>query len=294
MTARFNKGPALFLISSVFFSIMGVFVKLASPYASANEIAFFRFAFGITAVLVMVKMGRVSLRSERRDLLVVRGIFGGFAIILFFAAIKTGTLTNATVLHNMYPVFATVFAAAYLKERLKPAVLVPLAVAVTGVVTLTHPNFNIIRWGDLFAVVSAVLGGAAIVVIRELRKTESAWSVFFYLSVFGAAFSGLLAIPELSSPGWLGIVYILLVALFGTAGQLMATAAYGYCTASTGSVLSMSSVVFSAFFGMAFLGDRLTYTEASGAVMLLISSAYIAYNESGENKVAERRGFTCQ
>ena len=59
------------------------------------------------------------------------------------------------------------------------------------------------------------------------------------------------------------------------------TAAYKYCTASVGSVLSMSTALFASFIGIAFLGDKLTLIEGAGAFMILLSSAYISYRGTG-------------
>ncbi|PKM46352.1 MAG: hypothetical protein CVV03_05360 [Firmicutes bacterium HGW-Firmicutes-8] len=40
MKITITKGPVMFLVSSFLFAVMGAFVKLASPFAPANEIAF--------------------------------------------------------------------------------------------------------------------------------------------------------------------------------------------------------------------------------------------------------------
>lgn len=282
-TALF-KGPVMFLASSFLFAVMSFFVKLASEFTSIHEIAFVRFTMGIAVALLLAKAGKVNLSSNRRPLMIIRGVVGGLAILFFYAAIKTGTLTNATVLNNTYPIFATVIAVFYLREQVRPAILILLAVSITGIVLLTQPSVSAVRMGDFFAVISALLAGVSVVVIRELRKTETAWSVFFYLSIFGAAFSGVLALPHLTVPEIRGAGFILMAAVTGTLGQVLNTGAYKYCTASVGSTLSMSTAVFSAFFGMVFLGDRLTSVETLGAVMILMSSAYITYHGVGEKQ----------
>lgn len=281
------KGPIMFFISSFLFAVMAVFVKLGARYVMVNEIAMVRFLMGIIIALLLARAGKVNLASTRKSLMVARGVFGGLAILLYFAAIKTGSMTHATLLNNTYPVFATVIAAVYLKERVKPSVVLPLAVSIVGIVLLTQPAVTPLRAGDLFALASAVLAGFSVVIIRELRKSESAWSVFFYLSIFGALFSGVLAAPQLVLPGVWGTVCIILAGAFGTAGQVLNTSAYKYCTASVGSALSISTAVFSAILGLVFLGDRLTPVEITGAVMALAGSACIAYSQSGQKGFRE-------
>lgn len=277
MKITLSKGPAMFLISSFLFAVMGVFVKLASPYTTANEIALVRFLIGIIFALILAATGYVTIASSNKILLVARGVFGGLAVILFFAAIKSGTLTNATVLNNTYPIFALIWAAFYLKEKIRAAVVLPMTISIVGIVMLTHPNISAINSGDLLALASAFLAGISIVIIRKLRQTESAWSVFFYLSIFGAVFSGIAGLPVLNVPAPPGIIYILIAGFLGMAGQVFMTAGYKYCTASVGSILSMSTAVFSGLFGFMFLGERLSVLELVGASLIVISCAYLAY-----------------
>jgi len=283
MRVAFSKGPALFVTSSFLLALMAVFVKLASPYVPVSEIALVRFGVGILVALFLAGTGKISLSSGRRGLMVARGVFGGLAILFFFAAVNAGPVTNATVLNNTYPIFATIIAAFYLKEKIKPIIVVPMLVSVAGIILLTSPSFTSIRIGDVYGFASGLSAGVSVVIIRALRRTESAWSVFFYLSIFGAAFSLVLALPQLMVPGLTGLIYISLAAFLGTAGQMVNTYAYKYCTTSVGSTLSMSNSVFASFFGLILLGDRLSLLETLGAVVVLLSSGYIAYYGSAES-----------
>lgn len=283
MRVAFSKGPALFVTSSFLLAVMAVFVKLASPLIPASEIALVRFGVGILVALFLARMRKVSLSSGRKGLMVARGVFGGLAILFFFAAVNAGPVTNATVLNNTYPIFATIIAAFYLKEKLKPTIVIPLMISVAGIILLTSPSFTSVRISDIYGFASGLSAGVSVVIIRALRQTESAWSVFFYLSIFGAAFSLVLALPQLVIPGMTGLIYMFLAAVLGTAGQVVSTYAYKYCTTSVGSTLSMSNSVFASFFGLIFLGDRLSLLETLGAVVVLLSSAYIAYYGSAQS-----------
>lgn len=287
-----SRGPALFLLSSFLFAVMGVFVKLASPFVSANEIALVRFIIGIILSLALAGAGRVSLAASHKGLLVARGVFGGLAVVFFFTAIEKGTLTNATVLNNTYPIFATVWAAVYLKEKIQISIVMPLIASIAGIVLLIHPDFGELRYGDIFGLISGLLAGFSIVIIRKLRQTESAWSVFFYLSLFGAAFSGVAAIPNFKIPEPEIAGYIVLAGILGTVGQVIMTSAYKYTTASLGSVLSMSTAMFAAFFGLVFMGEMLSMTESAGALVILISSAYLAYHNNSQVSDETETKFT--
>lgn len=275
------KGPVMMLASALLFAVMGVFVKLASAALPAEEIAFVRFLFGVVVCLGLAANGSISLASEKKMLLLVRGVFGGLAVLLFFLAIGRGSLTNATVLNNTYPIFATIIAGICLHERPGGVGLCALGLAVVGVILLTNPDFGHLRVADLYGLTSGILAGVAIVVIRELRKTESAWSVFFWLSLFGMAFSGALALQRIVIPSLAGGIYMFLAAFFGMVAQVLMTSAYRFCTTSVGSVLSISTVLFSAVFGLLFLGDRLTVGEGVGAIIVVVGSVMLTMTMGG-------------
>lgn len=288
------KGPVIILVASLLFAIMGVLTKLASESLPTTEIAFARFLFGVITLLILVRAKVINLASERKSLLIARGVFGGCSILLFYLAISGGTLTNATVLNNTYPLFATIFAAYFLQEKLRLSVTLPLGAAIAGMAMMTHPDFSKINLSDLYGLTSGIIGGMAIVVIRELRKTETAWVVFFYLSLFGTIFSGVLAIPHFVVPSLGSGILMLSAAAIGTVAQLMNTWAYKYSTASAGSVLSMSTAVFATLFGVSLLGDKLTFWEGTGAILIVLASTLMAAGFGLKKELENAGHITCR
>ena len=274
MTASFIKGPLQMLFSSFCFGLMGLFAKLASSRIPGAEVALVRFGFGIGAVLVLAAAGRVQLHASNKGLLIARGVFGGGGILLYFIALAGGSLTNSTVLNNTYPIFATLAAAVTLKERIGWGTALSLVLSWIGVGMLIHPDFHHLFWPDLLALISGVLGGVAIVVIRELRRNnESAWTVFFYLSIFGFLASLAFALPVWVWPDEASIWYLLLTAVFGLIAQVTMTASYKYCRTAIGSILSMTTMVFTALIGLTFLGEKLTMLEAAGTALIVLGCA---------------------
>lgn len=271
MTASFIKGPLQMLLSSFCFALMGLFAKLASSRIPGAEVALVRFGFGIGVTLIIAAAGFINLHTTSKGLLIARGIFGGGGILLYFIALAGGSLTNSTVLNNTYPIFATLAAAVALKERIGWGTGFCLILSWIGVGMLIHPDFHHLFWPDLLALVSGVVGGLAIVVIRELRrKNESAWTVFFYLSIFGFLASFVFALPVWVWPEGASAWYLLLTAVLGMAAQVMMTAAYKYCRTAIGGILSMTTMVFTALIGLLFLGEKLNVLEAMGTALIVL------------------------
>jgi len=282
MLLTLKKGPAVLLLSSALFAVANLFLKLASGLLPTEELALVRCLFGIAVVLILSWWGLADLTTHKKGLLIVRGLVGGMAMILFFLAIGLGSLTNTMVLNNTSPIFAALFAAIFLKERISWRVLIPLVGSLIGIYLLVHPNFHHIRLGDVLALGSGILSGVIMVIIRELRKTESAWSIFFYFSVFGAIYAGVMTVPVFEIPTWLGWTLMLVAASFATAGQIAMTWGFKYCTAAEGGILSMASAPMGVLLGLVFLGEKLTLVEGAGVLLALVGSTVLSVIGPGD------------
>jgi len=76
---------------------MAFFAKLASARIPGSEVALIRFLVGLVPVLLIPAIRRRSFEWTRLDLLVLRGVFGGTAVLFYFLAIAPipgGTATS--------------------------------------------------------------------------------------------------------------------------------------------------------------------------------------------------------
>lgn len=280
MNTSFVRGPLQMLFSALCFAVMALFAKLSAARVPGSEVAFVRFGFGIVVSLILATLGKVDLRTANRRLLILRGIFGAGGILLYFLALAGGSLTNATILNNAYPLFGAVVAAVVLGEPIGFVTGVCLVTAAVGMGLLVHPDFRHLFWPDWVALLSALLSGFAVVIIRELRRSgESTWTVFFYLSIFGFVASAFLAIPAWVWPDPRTAAYILLMAALGMIAQVTMTAAYKYCSTAVGGVLSMAMMLFAALLGLVTLGERLSLGEALGAALIALSSVAVVLQQ---------------
>lgn len=273
---NFVLGPLQMLVSSILFAAMNYTAKLASEDFSGSEVAFFRLLFGVVTVMVLSLAGVVNISSSNKRLLAARGIFGGSAVLLLFIGIANGTLTNSVVLNNTHPIFAALIAIMVLKEKITVKMAVSILIAWVGIAVLVRPDMSSINYADMLSLASGILGGFAIVSVRELRKrNESAWTIFFYFCSFGLIASLIFAIPTWKWPNPMQYILLILTGFFGMMAQVMMTAAYKYCKAAVGGVLSMSTCVFTALLGILLLNEALFVHEIIGAALIVSSSVLV-------------------
>jgi drug/metabolite transporter (DMT)-like permease len=235
------RGFGVILLASLLFGVMAVCVRVAAGTMTGPQVAFFRFA-GSLLVLLAATRGR-GLRPGAGALgpLVLRGLIGATAIVLYFVGIRGTGAGLATLLQNGYPVFASIFAALVLGERVSGRLGAALALQVSGIALVVGPGLGLgsaSTLGALAACGSSVLSGAAVVAARHLRRTENAALITTYFMAVGVivtapALRG--GVPAVT-PGVAAALAA--VVLTSVAGQWLLHHGLGFVSAARASVIT--------------------------------------------------------
>jgi drug/metabolite transporter (DMT)-like permease len=282
------RGIAWLTASSIFFALMAICVRIAGKAGvPGSESTLIRFVFGLVVIGVMVASGRARLTIGRFPLLVARGVSGGLSILLYFLSISAANgpgavpLTNSVFLSNSYFIYTPAVSALFIRERLRPGTISTSLVALAGLGLFIGPHLREFRAGDVYGFASGVASAASIVVLRELRKSEDPISIFFSLCVVGVIVSlPLMFIEGFVAPDLRTSIVLLLMVIAGTAGQLAFTYAMRFSHANEGSILELSTVIYSSGAGIMWLGDPFDLRIALGAALVLGSAAYVSLYET--------------
>jgi drug/metabolite transporter (DMT)-like permease len=269
-----------FTASSTCFGLMAFGAKLLSPRIPGAQVAFARFAAGMIPFLLVPSLRRAARNVGRRDLVLIRGLFGGTAVLLYFLAIEHIPVGVATLLNYTSPIWAGLFAAAFLGERLRPATWIPLVAAILGVtlvVSAHAPPGRLFLFGpwELAGVSSAALGGAALVATRAARRTESSWAIFASFTFFGLLVCAPFALRSWRPPDAKEWALLAGVAVISIAAQLLMTFSFRWLDNVTAGVLQQIAVVVSMGLGAAVLGERLTAGSVAGTLLTLAAVAAV-------------------
>lgn len=297
-----NWGLSAMMASAVLFAGMAITVRMAREAGIPGaETTFIRFVSGTFILLGMQRMGIVRMLPRRLGMHVWRGVVGGFAILLYFLSLSSvsgagkTSLTNSTLLANSYFVFAALFAGVLLRERLRAAVIGAIVLAFIGMVLVASPKLAGVSAGDAYAIAHGVVAGLALVIVRDLRRTESSAAVLLSLCVFGSIIAGIAMIwqpPVMPTPhAWVILAAMILTA---TSGQLLQAYAMRFMPAGEGGLLSISTVVYSTAAGILFFGDSFTWNIAVGAALVLGSAGYLAFQTGVGKKAGEGAGDNCK
>uniref|UniRef100_A0A1A8CPS8 Solute carrier family 35 member G1 n=1 Tax=Nothobranchius kadleci TaxID=1051664 RepID=A0A1A8CPS8_NOTKA len=281
------------ILATVFFSIIHFLVKTIQDIHAIEISAircFFQMLF-VVPLLIHHKTGFLGPR-DKRIYLVLRGFFGSNAMILLYYAVQQMSLADATVIMFSNPVFTSLLAWIFLKEKCTIWDCVFTVFTITGVILIARPPFlfgehpagiegnyaNHVK-GAIAAFAGAVAAAFTFVILRKMGK-----SVHYYLSVWYYAVVGFIEsvitvsilgewkIPNCGRDRWI----MMLIAILGIVGQTFLTKALQIEKAGPVALVRTVDVVLAFFFQFIFFNQALTWWSLGGALCVVVSTSGVA------------------
>lgn len=266
------------IISSIGFAVMTLFVKLSGDLPSIQK-TFFRNVVSMAVAFGFVMYYKESLfgKKENQLLLLARSFFGTLGVVLLFYAIDNLVMSDADMLNKMSPFLVIIFSAIFLKERVLPFQMITVVIAFIGMLFIIKPSFSVEVVPYLGGLASAVFAAAAYTFLRVLGDREKYYTVVFYFSFFSTVVLLPFFIIFYEPMTTKQLVYLLLAGLFATLGQFGITLAYKYAPARDISIFSYSTVIFTTFLSVIFLGQAPDMFSIIGYVIILSAMTYMFF-----------------
>lgn len=259
---------------------MALFVKLSSPHYSGAQITAIRSGFSLLIIGGLFWSGLLRLSFSNLKLLWLRGLLGGSAALCYFTALEHTTVGKASLLNNTSPLFVAMFSSLFLKESLTWDLWLSLGIAFGGIALVIHPTAANVNLGDLLGLLSGALAAWAYISIRTLRKTDSTWAIFLFFSLGGLLcalpFSvGPWHTPTLLEAGYLGGMWVT-----AWVAQMVMTYSLKYVKAAEGGILGLSTGVFATLWGVAVLGEPVTWNFLAGGALVCGGCGWTLYRRA--------------
>jgi drug/metabolite transporter (DMT)-like permease len=276
-----TRGALLMLASVLLFTVNILAIRavaLLVPAADGWLASLFRGALGMIVVLALHGWGR-GLQPRRllaNRLVVLRGVVGGISIIVFYITVVKLGAARAVILNLTYPVFATIIAALWLKEKPGRASVAWMLAGLGGLAVFLSEDGRLLHPSpyDLLGLLGAVMAGWVVVVIRRLRHEEHPATIYAAQAVFSFVLAAPAAakLPALPPAGWIGLS---LAAIVVTQAQLVMTRAYQTMTVARGSSMQMLLPLATGIGGYFCFGEKFHPLELAGAGLTLVATLQV-------------------
>lgn len=273
------------LLASFLLSMMNGFVKELSTIMGTGEIAFFRGAFGVIFILLLMWQQKRSFSNKDRFMLITRGVFGGIGMYCYFVALSGMALADVSIIAQLSAFFVLFFAALFLNEKLPKGVLWPILIIVAGMCVIVRPwEYATFSWYALAALGGAFFSAAAYTTIRNITLAggHDEMEIVFYFLASATVVGGIVMAQEnIVAPtgyGWFLIIGMSVVSLLA---QICLTKAYGKTNPVLASFVQYSGVFFNALIGFVIFDEWLSTMTILGGIGIIGGSIYLTRLKSG-------------
>jgi drug/metabolite transporter (DMT)-like permease len=208
-------------------------------------------------------------------------------MVCWFTGVSYLQLNQSTALSFTSPLFATIFAVLVLHEVVRARRWTATIVGFIGAMVVVRPGFAEFRWEYAIILVSALLTGLTMTLMKQLTRTESPNAIVLYLTLYILPVSFLLALP-----GWIwppAETWPIVVALgaFGMLGHQAMTRAFAAIDASAVTALDFVRLPFVAALAWPIFAETPDVWTWAGAAIIVASTVYITHREAAAAR--ERR-----
>lgn len=275
------RAALLMLGSTMAFGLMAVAIRYATRYVPTQEVAFFRNAFGLLALLPMLlRPGHAPLKTRQLPRYFVRSAIGLGSMLCAFWALGHLPLAQAVSLSYSTPLFVTIAAVLWLGETVRVRRWAAVVVGFIGVLVIVRPGTAGFTAGSLVAVAAAVLSSLVAIQIKQLTRIDSADTVVLYTYVFWVPLSLVPAVFVWVWPTGTAWLWLLATGVLGTIGQLLWTRALRLGEVSALTPISFLQLPLVTLFGWLLFNETVDRWTIIGAGIILAANAYIAHREA--------------
>lgn len=274
----------IMVIATLFFSGAFIAGKFSIAEFPVPSLTFFRFGIaGLTLFVVLIVQGR-NLFIPKKEIPVVfllslLGMVGYH--LFFFSALKYTSTINTSLIAATNPVFTTIFATIFLKEKVNAKTLLGIMFSFIGVLFLiTNGNLSILETmsfnlGDLLMLCAILCFSTYFIVLRDVLKRINPFTLTAYVFIFCALIllpfviyeNPMSYLPNTTIKGWGSLLYMsIFSSVFAYLIQQISVQRIG--PVKTSLYINLTPV-FSMILAWAILGESITYQKLIATAIIL-------------------------
>jgi drug/metabolite transporter (DMT)-like permease len=268
------------IISGLFFVVMHSAVKYLSKEVHIFEIAFFRCALVIFVLApIIFQQGRSIFKTKQPKMQLLRITTNSVAMLCFFYGISTTPLAQLTTLGFTVPIFATILAVTFMKEKIRLKRTAALIIGFIGTIIVMRPDISI-ELGALLIIFSSFLWSICLIFIKKLTQTDSAVTISLYFGIGMIPATFTLAFPVMEIIDLRQFIILLFIAITGTLAQTIMNYALKKGELALLLPFDFLRLIWSVLIGYALFAEEPTFTLWIGGFLIISSTSYIAWREA--------------
>lgn len=188
----------LLVLALIAVSFAAIFIRWCGAELGAGATVFNRLwiATVVLGIWELLKSGRHETSTEVAKispsdygLLIIVGAVSSSSVVFWALSLMDTSVANSTVLRNLTPLFTSLGAWLFLRQRFDRRFLCGMIIAIVGAIAIGITDFQL-AWhnltGDLFALLSALCYGINLLLVENLRDRLGATRILLWRCGFGS------------------------------------------------------------------------------------------------------------
>jgi drug/metabolite transporter (DMT)-like permease len=269
--------------TGVLFTVLNATLKKVAHELEPWVAAFLRYFLGALVMLApALRLGVRALWPKAPGLQVVRGLFHGCGMLLWFAAVPLVTLAELTAISFTGPIFICLGAVMFLGERMSGARWAAIAVGFAGVLLVVAPGAQGGGHlaGILLMLASAPVFAGSFLVAKVLTRHERSDIVVLWQHLLVALFLAPFAAFLWSAPTPEQWALLIVCGFMGAGGHYCMTRAFRVADISAVQSARFLEMVWATLLGMALFDSLPDAWTIAGGLVILVATLWLARRES--------------
>ena len=158
--------------------------------------------------------------------------------------------------------------------------LLVMALGFGGMLMILRPGINVVQSGSLLIVGSSTFWAVTMMVIKKLTRTESSSTITVYMGVFMAPLSLIPAVFVWQWPDPQQLLWMMLVALLGTLGQVTLAQSFRFAEVTAVLPLDFFKLIWGGLLGFYIFAEIPDGWTLLGGVVIFASTTYLTIREA--------------
>jgi drug/metabolite transporter (DMT)-like permease len=274
------RGAAWMSGAVLSFCLMAISARQLLQHMGPFEVVLMRSIVMLAIVLALVpRAGVAALGTRRLGLHVLRNGVHFFGQYLWVFSIGALPLATVFAIEFTMPVWTTVLAMAFLKERVSFPRLVMLALGLTGVLVILRPGLGFVQPAALATLGCALAYAASLIWTKQLTTTDAPLAVLFWMSVIQLPMGLVASLPHWVTPVAADLPWIVLVGIGSYTAHYCLTRALKIADASVVVGIDFVRLPLIALVGAALYNEALDPMVFVGAAIIFAGTWYSVSRE---------------
>jgi drug/metabolite transporter (DMT)-like permease len=277
------------LLGGVLITSLSWIVRTVTPDVHPIEAAFLRYAFGTLFLIPLIpKFARSDFNPRLAGEHVLRGLIHSVGVILWFYAVTEVPLADLTALSFTAPVFVTIGAILFLREKFSVPRVGGIIVAFIGALIVVRPGIEIVTLGTIAILVSSPFHAGSTLIGKILVRRTSMYATVFYLSFFVMIASFIPALFVWTTPSLYSCLLLAVAGLMATMAHICWTKSFQMADLSFTQPGFFFVLIWAAALGFFVYGEVPDAFTWVGAAIVIGSTSYIAARERRRETGSDR------